>query len=124
MSKKKKKINKVGRPRYKFTKAQIEEIGELAGLGCHTETIANKIGCEPETIVNNFSGFLHKKRSEHRIDIRKAQKKQLNTPAVAIFLGKNDLGQADKKEITGRDGAPLLPLQLIVQPQEAKNDDM
>lgn len=43
---------------------------------------------------------LTKKRQEHKLDVRKAQKKHLDTtPVMAIFLGKNDLGQTDMRNV-------------------------
>ena len=55
------------------------------------------------------------KRAEHRLEIRRSQRKQVKNPVMAIWMGKNALGQADKQELSGRDGAPLPAPTIIVQ---------
>ena len=97
---KKKPVKKVGRPKRKFTQEQIAKIEECAFHGCQTETIATLTGIPASTLRDNFRGFLDKKRAERKLELRKAQDKQASegNSALLIFLGKNELGQVDKKE--------------------------
>lgn len=59
---------------------------------------------------------LTRKRQERYAWLRRKQFDQCKTnPVVGIFLGKNYLGQADKHEVSGKDGAPLPAPTIIVQ---------
>ena len=106
MAKKKKKAKKkVGRPKIKFTPEQIAKIEECALHGCQTKTIATLTGIPDSTLRDNFRDLLAKKRAERKLELRKAQDKEVTkgNSALLIFLGKNELDQTDKKEheITG-----------------------
>ena len=91
---------KLGRPRNQYTKAQIEEISECAFMGCQTATIARIVGIEESQIREHFTDLLEQKRAERKRFLRTQQTNQTtNNPVMAIFLGKNELGQADKQEI-------------------------
>lgn len=93
---------KVGRPKRVFTVAQIAKIDELALLNCKDYTIANIIGCKVDVLKAHFGKRLIQKRAEWRATLRRNQQKMAeNQAAMAIFLGKNDLEQTDKKQIEG-----------------------
>ena len=62
---------------------------------------------------------LEVKRAEHKAEVRQYQRKHARTsPVGAIWLGKQSLGQTDKSEIAGKNGAPLAAPMIIVQPKE------
>ena len=65
---------------------------------------------------------MEKKRAEHKAEIRSNQRRQAKTnPVMNIFLGKNYLGQADKQEISGKDGSPLVaPIINVMAPESEK----
>lgn len=91
-----------GRPKYQFTDEQIVKAGELAFKGCQNGTIASILGCDNETVKKYLSQRLTKKRAERKAWLREVQMVRAKTDtsgAMAIFLGKNELGQADKQEI-------------------------
>lgn len=89
-----------GRPKYEFTEEQIAQIDDLALLNCKDYTIAMVIDCDVATLKAHYSKRLIQKRAEGRARLRLYQVNMAkNNPAMAIFLGKNELGQEDKKTI-------------------------
>ncbi len=93
---------KAGRPKRKFTKAQIKKIGDLAYQGCQTKTIETLTGIPENTLRAHFSDLLLKKRAERKVWLRSVQDYRAEhdkSSAIAIFLGKNELGQSDKQEV-------------------------
>ena len=98
--KKAKKAKKVGRPKKVFTPEVIAEIDRMALDNCHLDTIAMALGIAKDTLVRRFSTYITQKRAKGRADLRRGQRELSKThAAVAIFLGKNELGQSDKSEI-------------------------
>ena len=81
---------------------------EMAFNQCKHRTIAEALGVGRENLVNNYLPRLHKKSAEGRVELRATQHEMAkNFPAMAIFLGKNTLDQADKAQITGKDGEAI-----------------
>jgi hypothetical protein len=97
----KKAKRKVGKPKRVFTDAQIKKMKKLALNGCQNNTIASIMGIPVQTIVDNFREVLTKKRAERKNDLRTHQNTaaKKGNPALLIFLGKNELDQADKQDI-------------------------
>lgn len=90
----------MGRPKIEFTITQEEQILQMALDNCHMDTIALALDMPLETLRRRFGGFISQKRAEGRTKLRRMQREQApNSPAMAIFLGKNELGQSDKQEI-------------------------
>jgi DNA-binding NarL/FixJ family response regulator len=91
---------KAGRPKIQWTPHQIKKVKEYAFQGCHTRTIATLMGVDEHTITNHFSGVLAKKRAERKSWLRQQQNKAMGEGdrTMLVFLGKNELDQADKKE--------------------------
>ncbi len=103
---------KLGRPLQTFTKAQINKIGGLAFKGCQNTTISHIIGCDKNTLKKYLSQLLTKKRAERKAWLREVQAKRAEkdaSSAMVIFLGKNELGQADKQEHVLSGEIQLLP---------------
>jgi hypothetical protein len=97
MAKKSKK--KAGRPKRKFTDEQVRQIEQMAADNCHFETIAMALEIPVNTLKRHFGRFITQKRAKGRTDLRRTQRKLASTnPAMAIFLGKNELGQEDKSK--------------------------
>lgn len=86
-----------GRPR-----KQLDEklIFELAMIGCTRREIATIVGCNVDTLCDNFSDVLQKGDDEGRRSLRRMQWKAAEEGNVTaqIWLGKNRLGQSDKIE--------------------------
>ena len=93
------KKNKGGRPRIKIDYKLCEE---LAGIFCTQEEIAGILGVSASTLKHSKK-FLHiYKRGQEgaKMSLRRKQFKLADTNAgMAIFLGKNYLGQRDSQEI-------------------------
>ena len=115
---------KVGRPRKQYSKATIDRVAECAFSGCQTNTIAMITGLTEEELRGNFTELMQKKRAERKLWLRSMQNEHVkNNPIVGIFLGKNELGQADKQEIDVN--ASRLPesteeLRALLQEREAR----
>ena len=97
---------KMGRPKKEISKEQFEK---LCGLQCTKDEIAGFFNCSPDTIENfckatyksTFSAIYKIYSAQGRISLRRYQFKLAEkSAAMAIFLGKNMLGQTDKQEIT------------------------
>lgn len=89
-----------GRPKRQFTDEQRAQINQMALDNCHFETIAMALEIPVNTLKRHFGRFIRQKRAEGRTILRRNQVKMSKTiPAMAIFLGKNELEQSDKQEI-------------------------
>ena len=92
---------KTGRPLRKFTDEQKRSIERMALDNCHLDTIAMALSVPKQTLVRRFGTFIAQKRAKGRTDLRRTQRKlAAKNPAMAIFLGKNELSQTDKREET------------------------
>jgi hypothetical protein len=107
---------KMGRPRIEISKEDFEK---LCGLQCTRIEIADWFNCSEDTIENwckrtykeTFSVVFAKKRSKGQISLRRAQFKLAEKNAtMAIFLGKQYLGQADRIVTESRSDGMLAEL--------------
>ena len=115
-----------GRPKKQFNPEQMRQIEQMAFDNCHTRTIAEAIGESQDTIKRHFASLLKKKRAEGRAALRRSQRKLAATnPAMAIFLGKNELGQADKQEVGGdiTHKVEFVDVEPMQEKQTKKNND-
>jgi len=84
-----------------FTDEQLQNIEQMALDNCHVDTIAMALVIPKQTLVRRFGTFISQKRAEGRTALRRVQRKQAEaSAAMAIFLGKNELGQTDRQDIT------------------------
>ena len=82
---------------------------EIAGqLGISTDTLYNHCETEKKT---NFSAYSQEKKESGKAMLRSMQYQTAmeGDRTLLVWLGKNHLDQTDKKEITGKDGRPLIP---------------
>lgn len=99
--KKAKKKKKAGRKRRVFTYKQVSKITQMALDNCHMDTIALALNIPKQTLVDNYRTFISQKRAEGRTILRRAQREKAlidKDTGMLCFLGKNELGQADKRE--------------------------
>lgn len=95
---------KAGKPKRVFTEAEISTMEDLAFTGCQNGTIANYMDI-PATTINDRPDIrkkLTKKRAERKYSLRGAQTTKATIAkdtAMLIFLGKNELGQADRHDM-------------------------
>ena len=91
----------------------------LCGLQCTREEIAGCLNCCSDTLEKwcrreygkSFSAVFEEKRSRGKVSLRRMQWKMAEkSPAMAIFLGKNYLGQTDKQdvELSGKVGVTTI----------------
>jgi len=97
-----------GRPKIKFTEVKWKEFEQLCSFQCTKIEIQEWFGITDKTLdrllkgkyKKSFSDVFSQKRSKGKVSLRRKQWLLADTnAAVAIFLGKNYLGQADKQEI-------------------------
>lgn len=96
------KKKKTTKPLRKFTDEQRQSIEQMALDNCHVDTIAMALKIPKETLVRRFGMFITQKRAEGRTMLRRAQREKALTgrdTGMLCFLGKNELGQTDKKGI-------------------------
>lgn len=97
--------NPMGRPQIPIDQTVFEK---LCGIQCTLEEIAGCFSCSPDTIENwckrtfgeTFSDTYKRYSAKGKMSLRRAQFKLAEKNAgMAIFLGKNYLGQTDHVEI-------------------------
>lgn len=82
-----------GRPRKEIN---VEEFKKMIGHGCTIEECADILGCNSSTLYNNFPSVIKEGRALRNESLRKMQWNLANhSAAMAIWLGKNLLGQKD-----------------------------
>ncbi len=74
-----------------------EEVQKLASFGCTNTEIADFYNCNEATIRKGYSEYLTKGRSVKKLRLRQIQWQiaEKGNAAMAIWLGKNELGQSD-----------------------------
>lgn len=93
-----------GRPRIEFN---LEELERLCRLNCTVDEIAAYFGCSKRTIEDRlsneeeFKAIVDKGRANGKTSVRREQFKIMENgnAAMAIWLGKQLLGQRDNQEI-------------------------
>lgn len=105
---------KRGRPPIEIDLGQLET---LAKIQCTYEEIAAVLRISPDTLSRNYAERIKEFRSAGKGSLRKAQWKAAlgGNVTMQIWLGKNELGQSDKQELTGKDGKPLIPMSVTVR---------
>jgi hypothetical protein len=87
---------KAGRPVKVIEIDSKSLVEELASLQCTLEEIASVLGVNKSTVSRNYATEIDKGRQNGRISLRRNQFNLSKTnAAVAIWLGKNWLGQSD-----------------------------
>ena len=110
------------RPKTEINKNVFEN---LCGLQCTQQEIADAFDTSPDTVARwckrtygkSFAEVFAQKRGKGRISLRRTQWKLAEKSAtMAIFLGKNYLGQRDNMDVTVSDakGIALDELEKMV----------
>ena len=90
----------MARPKRQFTDKDEQQMFDYALAGCQNGTIARLMCISLTTLIRRYGSLLSEKRAERKFILRNDQTKLAKTfPAMAIFLGKNELGQVDKQVI-------------------------
>lgn len=97
-----------GRPPLEINVEMLEALAErsLTQADC-----AAVLGCSVDTIQRRYLEVYDRGLQKCRASLRRKQFEmaQAGNVTMLIWLGKNLLGQSDKTEVTGKDGAPLIP---------------
>ncbi len=107
-----------------------KEVIKYALAGCYTKTISRLTGIPEETLRRRCGDLISKKRAERKYNLRVQQNDaaKKGNPALLIFLGKNELNQADKQELSGPGGGAI-PVSIVdfrnipTQADQADQDD-
>jgi len=109
-----------GRPRLTFDLRLVEDLGKIqsthgelaAVLGCHLETVRDRLRNDPEFSAAYEKGLENGKSSLRRIQWKSALG---GNTTMQIWLGKQYLSQRDmhSAELTGAKGEPLIPAQMV-----------
>ena len=106
----------MARPKREFTDEQIQEMEEYALNGGQNGTIATAMAIPLTTLIRRFGKLLTKKRAERKLKLRTTQTAlATSNPAMAIFLGKNELNQTDKQIIEQVESKPQLTPEEIAR---------
>jgi len=90
-----------GKPKTIISDEDMAKAEEYAFRGCQNNTICSLMDWDHEWLHGrkDILRRLTKKRAERKLWLRQVQDKHAQSnPVMAIFLGKNYLGQADKQE--------------------------
>ena len=93
----------------------------LAAIQCTDKEIAHCLGVHETTLVRRkqddpeFAEILERARSTGRMSLRRKQWEaaQAGNPTMLIWMGKQILGQRDRHEVSGEDGASPIMLHLV-----------
>jgi len=105
VKKRKKPTNKVGRPKINLN---LEELERLSRLNCTMPEISAYFDIPLRTLEDKFTNevdvrkAIEKGRATGKLSLRRRQiqiMEETNNPTMAIWLGKQMLGQTDKQEI-------------------------
>jgi len=90
----------MARPKREFTNKDEQQMFDYALSGCQNGTIARLMCISLTTLIRRYGSLLSEKRAERKFILRDNQTKlSKHNPAMAIFLGKNELNQVDKQVI-------------------------
>jgi hypothetical protein len=114
-----------GRPRLEFDLRLVEDLGKIqstqaelaAVLGCHLDTVKDRLKHDPEFSAAYEKGLENGKSSLRRIQWKAALG---GNTTMQIWLGKQYLGQRDmhSTELTGAKGERLIPSEMVVNLDE------
>lgn len=114
---------KAGRPRKSVeAKFDVRTLDSLLMMHCTSEECAAVFEMDQNTLWRRvkemtgqtFEEYSKAKKAVGKMSLRRAQyvtATQQKNPTMLIWLGKNLLDQKDRQELTGKDGAPLIPAQ-------------
>jgi len=105
---------------------EIDEglVENLARIHCTHEEIAAVVGCSTDTLVRRFADLIEQGRQQGKTSLRRKQFEvaMSGDRAMLIWLGKQFLGQTERQEITGADGAPLTTFLALASEAVASED--
>ncbi len=95
-----------------------DKVGRMLEAGCTAEGIAATFGIHVNTLRSRcwqdnkivFSALRQQKRAkgDDLLRVKQYQLAMEGHPTMLIWLGKQRLDQTDKRELTGKDGGPVI----------------
>jgi hypothetical protein len=84
-------------------------VRDLAAVGCTIEEIALQVKCNPATIYRRFAGVIKEGRLKAYMSLRRKQFEMAmkGNTGMLVWLGKQWLGQSEKREVRGPDQGPI-----------------
>ena len=115
------KTKTMARPLKEIDEGLVEN---LARIHCTHEEIAAVVGCSTDTLVRRFADLIEQGRQQGKTSLRRKQFEVAmgGDRAMLIWLGKQFLGQTERQEITGADGAPLTTFLALASEAVATED--
>jgi hypothetical protein len=105
------------RPKRRFTPEEIAKIDHLASIGADNITIAHCVDSDENSIKRYFWRQIKQKRAEFKAQILGYQQKMAaNQPVMAIWCGKQHLGQKDNQVVTIK-SLPAIKIELSGAPE-------
>jgi hypothetical protein len=104
---------KIGRP---LKDIDRQKVFKLAKIGCTLREMGDILDCDPTTLTNRFSTEISLGRGVMKKSLRRRQLKIAHNgnAQMAIWLGKQMLGQKDKVEVS----------EAIAQPEDIYTDPL
>ena len=104
-----------GRPSKEIELSVEMAIADLASVGCTQEEIGVLLGISAATLMRKYGEAYEKGLAGLKQSLRRkqAQLALSGNVTMLIWLGKNLLGQKDRSELTGKDGASLVPGSIV-----------
>jgi hypothetical protein len=99
------------------TTARLDEVENYAALGGTDLEIAEMVGCSPQTLKRRYGEKLKAGRARRRLRLRQKQTEVAlgGNVTMLIWLGKQELGQVDRQELTGKGGQQLVQPNINVR---------
>ena len=93
------------------TTVDVTMLEALAERGLTQDDCAAVLGISVDTIQRNHRDVYNLGLQKCKASLRRKQFEMAlaGNVTMLVWLGKNLLGQSDKHELTGKDGAPLIP---------------
>jgi hypothetical protein len=129
-------LPKGGRPRIKIDWENIDNLCRLQApaseIAWYINTTENKISYDSldrrthEEHGMSFAEYVTVKRAvlgKTRLRHMQWEAAEKGNVAMMIWLGKQHLGQAEKQEVTGKDGGPIKSIEIsLIKPEGMTND--
>lgn len=87
----------------------LDLLCKLAAVGLSNAEVAAILECSADLIETRYRAELDEGRNRARASVKRKQFEMAMAGNVTmlVWVGKNLCGQADKSEVTGKDGEPL-----------------
>lgn len=85
---------------FKLKDEQLKILEQLAAINCSYEEMGAVMGINPSNLTRNYAQLIESGRAKGRMSLKRKQYEMANGGNVAllIWLGKQLLGQSDKRE--------------------------